>query len=67
MLEPTNTPNSRPNDPYTCSTSILAEFTDVPGGLPLDSPEVQKRLRLRNAAVSQEPQEPGTQTDTEES
>jgi hypothetical protein len=45
-------PQGRGVDPGTCSTSVLYEFTDPPGGLPLDSPEVAERERRRQQRAS---------------
>jgi hypothetical protein len=57
MADSTPDPKARPDDPHTCSTSILCEFTDVPGGLPLDSPEVLERQRRRTDGRTQNQQE----------
>jgi hypothetical protein len=45
-------PTNPMHNPSTSSDSELQCFTDPPGGLPLDSPEVVERERRRQEALA---------------
>lgn len=53
MSEPNPPRKDRPKESYAGSTSIFQEFIDIPGGLPLDSPEVLERERLKKGRPPQ--------------
>lgn len=49
-----NTNENRPaHNPLTSSDSELQQFIDPPGGVPLDSEEVQERRRLREEKLKE--------------
>lgn len=62
MNENHASPSDNRRQPETTSTALLQCFDDPPGGLPLDSPIVQARLRQQRGRPQSQPPDAASET-----